>query len=317
MPYRSTSIRSTGWRAIPLACALLLTLFLSSCRSGKPVIEPDRPHLIPQVRVIDTTVHSAALGKDMPLRIVVPADARSLANTLPVVYFLHGAGTNLHDWTNHSEIASFAAEGFILVFPGAPGSYYIDDLRSPQNRYEEYLSAEIPAVLHTTVPSATRDPRETAIVGISRGGFGAVVLGLKHPELFSFIGTISGALDFAQRGFRWKAPVDSLDVQRAFGSAGSPTRVSNDPYRVLATVPKARAPFFFVSCGSSDTLLDLNKRFAAQLVQQGFAAEVHFAPGGHNWDYWSSEIPHLEAALEGHLRTPGAATSTFPPSGTP
>ncbi len=298
-------------------CLLVATLSLSGCRRGAPVVELDHPQLTPQVRVIDTTVHSSALGRDMPLRIVVPADPALAAHELPVVYLLHGAGTNLHDWTNHSDIASFAAQGFVLVFPDAPGSYYIDDLRSPHNRYEQYLIAEIPAALHAAAPSAMRNPQHTAIVGISRGGYGAAVLGLKHPELFSFIDVISGALDFDRCYFRWSSPFSSRDVQRAFGPAGSTTRRENDPYTLLKTIPREHGPFFFVACGDSDSLLALNQEFSRQLATQNLPHETRFAPGAHNWGFWGGQLPALEAALRTHLLAPASETPHPHLTGTP
>lgn len=285
-----------------LACCLsACLLLLGSCRRGVPVVELDHPQLTPQVRVLDAVVHSAALGQDMPLRIVVPAEPALAAHELPVVYLLHGAGANLHDWTNHSAVAGFAAQGFVLVFPNAPGSYYVDDLRGPHNDYERYLTQEIVAAVHAAVPSAMLAPQRTALVGISRGGYGAVVLGLKHPELFGFIGTLSGALDLNQRHFHWSAPLASRDVQRAFGPLGSLTRRANDPYELVTKVWRNRSPYFFVACGRNDRLLSLSERFTRELTAQQLPLESHFAPGGHDWGFWSGQLPALQAALQSHL----------------
>jgi putative tributyrin esterase len=275
-------------------------VFMAGCRQSPP-LQPDLPRLTAQVRLIDTTVHSAALRKDMPLRIVVPADMDATSASLPVIYFLHGAGTNLHDWTNNSSIAALATSGAVLVFPDAPGSYYINDLRSSNNQYEQYLTKDVIETVHGTVLRATSDPRRTAIVGISRGGYGAVVLGLKHPELFGYVATISGALDFASRRFRVTSPVGSLDVQRAFGPSGDNLRVSNDAFRLAKDVPSGRAPFFFVACGTRDGLFPLNQRFADLLARRGLSFESHFDSGGHDWSFWGAQIPALENSLKEHV----------------
>ena len=286
-------------------------MLMTGCHRPTP-FPVDRPHITSQVRLIDSTIHSSALGRDMPLRIVVPKALPATAAPLPVIYFLHGAGTNLDDWTNNSPIATLAASGAVLVFPDAPGSYYVDDLRASHNRYEQYLTGEVVRFVHVAVPQATYDRRQTAIVGISRGGYGAVVLGLKHPNLFSYVATVSGALDFASRTFRPTSPISSLDVQRAFGPAGGPTRIDNDAFLLAKSVRTDQAPFFFVACGSRDSLFPLSQRFVKVLSDRGLSYESHFAAGGHNWNFWGAQIPALEASLKEHVIQNGKQTDMRP-----
>src|ERR1700742_5070079 len=100
-------------RLVALCCLCLA----AGCKSAPaPVLEPDTPQLIPEVKLLDDTIHSRTLARDMDVRIIVPAKTPPDAN-LPVVYLLHGAGVNFHDWTNYSRIASFAAQGIVLVLP--------------------------------------------------------------------------------------------------------------------------------------------------------------------------------------------------------
>jgi enterochelin esterase family protein len=73
------------------------------------------------------------------------------------------------------------------------GSQYLDS--SATGRYETYLIKEIvPWVDETfrTVP----DARHRAIVGKSSGGYGAVVHGMKHPDVFGAVACHSGDATF-------------------------------------------------------------------------------------------------------------------------
>ncbi|HWF04893.1 MAG TPA: hypothetical protein VHA06_14485, partial [Candidatus Angelobacter sp.] len=53
---------------------LLATLALASCSKGQQPEAPDRPQLTPAVKMVDLTFHSAALNRDMPYRVVLPAN---------------------------------------------------------------------------------------------------------------------------------------------------------------------------------------------------------------------------------------------------
>jgi poly(3-hydroxybutyrate) depolymerase len=62
--------------------------------------------------MIDVTFHSTALNRDMPYRVVLPADVSS-NKKFAVVYLLHGGGGSLRDWSNYSDVARFAERGLI------------------------------------------------------------------------------------------------------------------------------------------------------------------------------------------------------------
>jgi enterochelin esterase family protein len=73
------------------------------------------------------------------------------------------------------------------------GSQYVDSAAT--GAYESYLTGEvIPFIDHRfrTLPSK----KHRAVVGKSSGGFGAIRLGMRHPDLFSAVGCHSGDMDF-------------------------------------------------------------------------------------------------------------------------
>jgi putative tributyrin esterase len=284
-------------------CGLvILSCVLGTTGCDHSVAIPDHPQLIPQVRLIDGRLQSAALTREMRFRIVVPA-LQPQAGSLPVVYLLHGAGTDYHDWTNNSQIAFLASQGFVLVFPDEPGAYYINEASGRNRRYEDFFVDELIPQVHRLVPYVSWGREDNAVVGISRGGYGAVVLGLKHSDTFGYVGDLSGAVDFPERRFRWKTPWASMGNRRVFGPVGSPENLANDPFSLARVSPSSKAPYFFIFCGDQDSLVEPNRHFANLLAHRGFQSELHIVHGGHNWETWGTAIPLLEASLTTHLHT--------------
>ena len=246
----------------------------------------------------DITVHSRILNRDMPVRVIVPVNI-SPGQLLPVIYLLHGAGADYRTWTNNCDIASFAERGVILVMPDAGNSYYINDARG--RNFEDYFFSELIPEIHRQLPFAANDRAHTAIVGISRGGFAAVVYALHHPERFSYAGGLSSALDLAERRFRVRAPLESMEYRNIFGGMRSPQRSANDPFLLLRAAPAETLPYFYLTGGDTDSLLPSTKQFAAQLAERNLPHEFHILPGDHNWAVWAAQVPALEASLAAHL----------------
>jgi len=68
----------------------------------------------------DATFRSAALGREMQFRVILPLSVPE-GQKLPVVYLLHGGGGGFRDWSNYSEVARFAEGGLVLVMPEGGG----------------------------------------------------------------------------------------------------------------------------------------------------------------------------------------------------
>lgn len=278
--------------------AVLCLLVATGCKNSPH--KPDHPQLTADVRLIDTTVHSRTLNRDMPLRIVVPTTAPADVK-LPVVYLLHGAGDDYRSWSNDSSIAGLASKGLILVMPDEHDSYYINEATGTNHRYEDYFIDEVVPAVHNAVPYAASDREHTAIIGISRGGFGAVFIALKHPQLFSFVGGLSSALDLSERTFVYHRPLESLTYRKVFGKLGSTTRTDNDPFVLIRKASLQPWPYFYLSCGKDDSLLPTNRSFVSLLQELDVPHEFHLVPGAHNWGVWDAQLPSLEASLLQHL----------------
>ena len=286
------------FRRITRFALLLAVLCLSSC--GKKQKEPpDRPQLTASVKLVDVRFHSAALNRDMPYRVIMQVNIAA-AQKLPVVYLLHGGGGGFHDWSNYSDVARYAEQGLILVMPEGSYSYYMNSVEHPQDRYEDYIVHDLIADVEQRFP-AMSGRANRAIIGVSMGGFGAVVMALKHSDLFVFAGGLSSALDVPSRPFSIKRIGQCRDYNAIFGPWKGKARYENDPYTLARTADPAQIPYFFLACGEQEGLLGPNKKFAAILEQRHFRYEFHTAPGGHEWNQWDRRIPDLFASLMQHI----------------
>jgi S-formylglutathione hydrolase FrmB len=244
----------------------------------------------------DAHLHSAALNRDMTYRVIlpitIPADEK-----LPVVWLLHGAGDDYRSWSNRSNIADLAKRGVMLVMPDGDNSYYVNSASRSDRRFQDYVIDDILPDVRRRFPAST-NPGDNAIVGISRGGFGALVLGLKYPKMFGFIGSMSGALDIPERRFRWRDPSMSIGIRRTFGPMNSTTRKQNDPFLLVASLGVEPQPtHLYLTVGEQEPLLKPNQRFADMLQQRRLYYTFETTTGSHNWDLWNRQLPQLQMRL--------------------
>ena len=98
--------------------------------------------------------------------------------------------------------------------------------------YEDDLIKDVIGLVERTFPvKAERAGR--AIGGLSMGGYGAVKLGLKHPELFASVNSHSGALGFLRGD---PEAVQGASTPSSTGSSASrPPDGPEDPFAIVET----------------------------------------------------------------------------------
>lgn len=288
-------IRLHGW---PLLVSMLI--LSAGCTRREPTEEPDHPRLTPKVILRDITFRSAALNRDMPYRVIMPANLAP-ERKLPVVYLLHGGGGGFRDWSNYSDVAHFAESGLLLVMPEGGSSYYTNAVDPPQDRYEDYIVQDLIADVESRFP-VVRGRKSRAIVGVSMGGFGAVKIAFRYPDFFAFVGGLSTAIDVPRRKFALQRFHQSRHYNAIFGSSGSQTRRDNDPFILARTANPESLPYFFLTCGEQESLLPSNREFDALLTQHHIAHEFHTFRGGHNWNQWNTWLPSLFQSLNERIQ---------------
>lgn len=246
---------------------------------------------------------SKLVGKPLPYRVILPIwykprEGREPQH-YPVLYLLHGLSGHYTNWLEKTKLLDDALYfNLIIVTPEGNDGWYTDSATIAADKYESFILKElIPDVESRFRTVETREGR--AIAGLSMGGYGALKFGVKYPEKFSFVASMSGALDAAARTeadprFAWEYLRAS--IMQTFGAPGSPTRAANDLHNLVRNFPAARLaslPFIYLDCGTEDGLFATNRELANILLERKIPHEFRQLPGKHNWEYWGAQVQEV------------------------
>ncbi len=237
----------------------------------------------------DDSVSSAALGRTMKYRIMLPADYASSGAQYRALYLLHGLTGDYMDWSTRTELARIAHDlPLVIVMPDGENAWYTNAAdKGP--RFEDYIADDLVKDVESKY-RVIRSRYGRAIAGLSMGGYGALKIALKRPNVFAAAGGFSAALGVTAPKLDDSLSAYKEQLYKIYGPAGSETRTAND---ILAIAEKAKpetAPALYVDCGTSDVLLESNRALVAILQKRGFKYEYHEVPGAHTWDYWNRRI---------------------------
>jgi S-formylglutathione hydrolase FrmB len=254
-----------------------------------------------RVRVETVRTASALLGREVTYRVVLPpgyALPTSRAKRYPVLYLLHGWGGHHDSWLSRSSLRRYASEHQLIVVTPEGGKGWYTDAPGGEP-YESHLLRELlPDVDARFRTIAAR--RGRGVAGYSMGGYGALKFGFKHPELFAFAGSTSGALDAASRA-------DEESLARAFGEPGGAARSENDLPRLAREFPeggRGALPYLYIDCGLGDEWIEVNREFAATLTARRIAHEYRQRPGAHVWPYWDAQGQEILRVASDALAAP-------------
>lgn len=243
--------------------------------------------------------HSSALRGEVGFEIYLPPGYAHSHKRYPVVYFLHGLPASSGSFRGAAAFAT-ALEGArkpaILVGPqgardGDSDPEYID--WGTGRNWETALGTELPRYIDAHYPTIA-GRRGRALVGLSAGGYGAVLVALHRLSAFSVMESWSGYFH----------PTDptgtkSLDL----GSTAANRRASAHSFvRSLRQTFAKRPTFFAFYVGDQDSRflaenLELHRELTAARVPHVF--ELY--GGGHSQSLWLRHAtPWLRLALD-HL----------------
>jgi S-formylglutathione hydrolase FrmB len=261
-------------------------------------------------RVECNSIPSKILARRVPYCIVLPPsfDADK-ARTFPVLYFFHGLGDNEQFFVHSGAwnlVEDMREKGelkdFLIATPDARSTFYIN-ARDGKARYEDFLLQEFfPYVEKHYRVAAGRANR--AISGISMGGYGALYLTFRHPQLFSSVSAHSAALIEKLPNFLAGGQPNSPRARVLGGAFGNPPDPvfwqARNPIILARTANLARLRIYF-DCGEQDDFGFEAGAIALEkiLTSRQIPHEFHIYPGGHDAVYFSE---HLPASLVFHSR---------------
>ncbi len=205
----------------------------------------------------------------------------------PVLYLLHGGTDDYSSWLRLSSIERYAEEkGIAVVMPNADMSAYTDMVHG-QN-YWTYISEELPQFLKAAFPISDKR-EETFAAGLSLGGYGAFKLALRKPENFAAAASLSGALDMNDLVSKMKK------FETVFGDVSNIPNSNNDLFYLLKQIKERNIsqPELFQACGTEDFLYEDNVRFRDYARELTIPLTYEEGPGGHEWEYWDTNIKRV------------------------
>ena len=268
-----------------------------------------------QVRTV--AFASKLVGKSLPYNVVLPVDYDQPAaqgKRYPVLYLLHGLFGHYDNWTTRTKLSDYAAPySMIIVTPEGGNGWYTDSATVPSDKYETYVIEElIPDVQHRYRTIEAREGR--AIAGLSMGGYGALKFGVKYPQTFGFVASLSGALGAASWTHEELSAYEAIwrTLPPVFGQADSPVRAANDLcrlYRELTPERIATLPYVYLDCGTEDLTFSTNRGFVEILLARKIPHEYRQLPGTHDWKYWDTQVQEVLRIAARKLREPAASVT--------
>lgn len=186
------------WWSIPRIAGLLVVvaLVLGCVGCGGGGSTEATPDHTPQafegrhLRVTEMTIDSEAVGRKLPVSVIVPT--RPSATRRPLLVLLHFANGSNESFLNNrwfrEGVIRLGDEAPVIAMPDGDDSWWHDRKSGDWGRY----------VVREVIPAVARrfdaDPRRVAIGGPSMGGFGAYHLALEYKGRFCAVGGHSAGL---------------------------------------------------------------------------------------------------------------------------
>jgi esterase/lipase superfamily enzyme len=220
--------------------------------------------------------YSSRLGREMELLIFGAAG-------LPVVVFATSGG-RFFEFEDHGMIEALgdrieAGQLQLFCLDSVDMESWYDRVAPPSHRvarhaqYEEYVIHEAVAMIR----ERNREPRLTAL-GCSFGGYHAVNIALRHPDLFTGFVSLSGA----------------FDLTRFLGGYYDEECYYHLPLHYLPRLSDAwyldryRKNKYVLATGWDDPCLSQNQQLDWVMNEKGIAHQLHIwdAQNSHDWLTW-------------------------------
>lgn len=253
--------------------------------------------------VVTENIKSEAIAKNIigdtdtrTIYIYLPPSYNSSKKKYPVVYFLHGYGDSCQDFMKtyqsklDDEFKKGAKEFILVALDGnnkTGGSFYVN---SPViGNWEDFVVNEVVSYVdknYRTIAEST----SRGISGYSMGGFGALYLSLRHPDIYS------SSLLFCP-GVFVEDDLDSvmaswagwIDVKKSYAQAFSPNEENKTDYGNILTDSDITAKNKvwedwmngYSNWGTKlDQYLALKKPLKSIMINYSIADSFSWIPGG-------------------------------------
>ena len=227
------------------------------------------------------------------MTVYTPAGYEADYRNYPVLYLLHGMGGDEEAWIATGRVAeimdNLIAEGrvapMIVVMPNGCMRHDAAPGYSSEGFYKPYMSGSMDGSFEEYFPNIvewvdahyrtypTKERR--AIAGLSMGGFHAMQISKRYPDMFDYVGLFSAAI---YRGEEGVAMYENLEA-------------------AIAEQFDKGVALYWIGIGKDDFLYEENVKFRALLDAKEYEYEYVESEGGHTWRNWRCYLEQFAERL--------------------
>ena len=251
--------------------------------------------------ILKGNLFSQILEMETAITIITPEEFHSGRNNYKTCYLLHGLCGRSGDWVDYTMLPNYAKEyNTIIIMPEVARSFYTDMKHGL--RYFTYITDELPQMCRSIFNiSAKRE--DTAVIGASMGGYGALKCALSKPEQFGYCCAFSSACLFLKDGLDKQRGADNIEeIKAIYGEQLINDFVSifgeklewnrRDEILELAKILNGQTvkPKIYTACGSNDPLSEDNQKFNKCMKKLDFEFTYEEWKGNHDWYFFNEAL---------------------------
>lgn len=279
--------------------------------------------------VLQFDVYARTMGRTVTFDAYVPSEALKPGETCKTLYLLHGVQGSYLNWITATDLFRLTAahnatcvdssangsgekngKRLAIIMPSAGNGFYhrIPYEQDPswtapfghKHDYEKFVGEELVEITRNMLP-LSREREDTAIAGLSMGGYGAFRTALLYPETFGFAGGLSNALitrykESMMDGFY----VSEGALKTMFGDFEAQRFTDREDVQCMlekAVKENTELPRIYVACGKQDPLRILTQELCEAMDRMKVPYEFEEKDGGHEWAFWEWGLERILSRL--------------------
>jgi S-formylglutathione hydrolase FrmB len=289
-------------------------------RGGPPRrLENPQDFVLPEgSRIEFHTFQAPSLGgRVAAYSVYLPPSYHRSEHSYPVVYFLHGMWNDHTSWTVErygnipqrleALILEKAIPEVIAVHPNGENSFYTDYLDG-SSQYEALICSDLIEEVEAKF-RVRKERKARSIGGVSMGGYGALKIALKHPELYSVAAGVSPIVllgdDPSQRIIHSDSRMARYFTEAlrpVYGMPFDPDHWRENSLEVLAQTTEVDGIKFYIGYGTADRYndaipMELGVRKLDEILRSRGADVLFrvFEGGPHGWQL---VVQHFSEVVE-------------------
>ena len=216
----------------------------------------------------------------------------------PCLYLLHGFSGDYFSWLSGTNIEEYAYQNqMAVVMPSGYNSAYTDMVYGMN--CSEFLTKELPEFVERMFPVSS-EKKDRFIAGFSMGGYGAMMNGLNHPDIYDAAVSFSGTLNVEARLNGQTNSSPSLTR----GIYGDPPVIQKDTQDIFYMLEMAKKngtelPRIFACCGTEDDRAYPRFQMLKECCKKyDIPAVLEEGPGVHSYGFCNQWLPRVMGWLK-------------------